>query len=759
MGDLSARGLASAALLFALFLLPGLRAVVRWDAERRFSWPGRTALGFTASFGVFSAVTGPLILAHLPGRWALLASAAAWLLATLAVFLWPRSPARAAAPAEPAAPEPEPAPALTALPPRAGLASAALCVAALACCWALAGDLFERRLALALCALLFALGGLLLLHGRGRAAWGASEAAPRPVRAVERAAAALACLLLAFALVATTLVVREDADDTLYLSEALVLPEAEAMAAENPVHRGEGLPANLLYDWQSFELWGGLLAQLSGVHPMIVFRTLLAPIALLLALGAAFEILRRMLPRGSLGVGMAIALAYLLFGISSHWTANNYLLPRPAQGKTWLIHLTVPVLVLLVYELVRRPARGTWGLLLLTVFGAVGFAPTAIYLVPSGLWAALLACGVVWPRRRTLGPALAAGAALLPLVAWGLYLAANLDPLVSEAIADRTTRGRWRDDFLFIHLNFAGGGGALELFPLVALPLAALLLATREQRYYAVTFTAMLFATVLNPIAHPLIGGALTGWEGYPRLFWLLPYPLLLGVLAAGLVRASAAWPAPRLAGAAVLAGFLIAMPLAGGVFVFGPGNPSGGDSPAPYHAENAYKIPEPLRQLAELLAREPRHGPAHRILCSERSALNLTPLVPAFDFVFTRDYYTSSSLRFAGRFQEAKERRLLARDFLDGALDPAYAAALLGAHAVRYVIVEDGPSEAVERALERAGFERGPERPPYRLWTRAGDPGQASSSRSGAQMPRSTSSARSAQGYQSRIARVCAQS
>lgn len=715
MGGLSASGLAIAALLFVLFLVPGVQAVVRWDAERRFSWPGRIALGFTASFGVFSAVTGPLILWHRPGRWALLASAAAWLIATLAVFLWPRSPEGGAMRAEP-----EPAAALTALPPRAGLASAALCVTALASCWALATSFVSRRLALALCALVFGLGCLLLLHARRRAAWSASAQPAARLRPLERVAAAIACLLLACALVTTTLFVREDADDTLYLSEALVLPEAERMASENPVHRGEGLPANVLYDWQSFELWGGLLAQLSGLHPMILFRTLLAPIALLLALGAAFEVMRRTLPRSSLGVGMAITLGYLLFGISSHWTANNYLLTRPAQGKTWLIHLTVPVLLLLVYELVRRPARATWWLLLLAVFGAIGFAPTAIYLVPSGLWAALLACGVLWPQRRTLGPVLAAGAALLPLLGWGLYLAANLDPLVSDAIADRTTRGRWRDDFLFIHLNFAKGGGALELFPLLALPLAALFLATREQRYYSVAFTAMLFATVLNPLAHPLIGGALTGWEGYPRLFWLVPYALLLGILGAGLLRASAAWRAPRLAGAGVIAGFLLAMPLAGGVFVFGAGNPAGGDSPAPYRAQNAYKMPEPLRQLAEWLAREPHHGPANRILCSERAAGHLAPLVREFDLVFARDYYTSSSLRFAGRFQEAKERQMLARDFLGGAIDPAYAAALLEEHAVRYVI-DEGGSEAVERALSVAGFERGPERPPYRLWVRGG--------------------------------------
>jgi hypothetical protein len=701
----------AALLLVVLFALPGLLAVARWDAERRFSWPGRIALGFLTAFGAFSALTGPLLLTHRPGRWALRASVAGWAIALAGSLLG----SRRARP--PAAGPPEPAPRLSVLPARWLPPVAASCAASLAFALALASSVVPRRPALAACVLVFAANAALMWRGRRVAAVAAPAEPLARLRPLQRAAGAAACLLLGAALVATTLWVREDSDDLLYLSEALVLPDAPAMVSENATHRGEGLPANALYDWQAFELWGGLLAQASGVHPMILFRTLFAPLILLLAAACGFEILRRTLPRGSLGVASAVALAYLLFGVTSHWTANNYLLPRPAQGKTWLVHLAVPGVVLLTYELMRRPAWSTGSLLLLAVFAALGFAPMALYLVPSALLALVLAYTLLWPARDNLRGAVAAAACLMPLIAWGLYLAAQLDPLVAEAIADRTAPSRWRDDFFFGHLDFGEGEGGLELFPLVALPLAGLFLATRAQLFYTVAFTAALFATTLNPLAHPLIGGALTGWEGYRRMFWLVPYPFLLGILAAGLLGFSAALRRPTLAGAALLAAFLLAMPLGGGRFVFGPGNPSGGVSPAPYRAGNPYKMPDELLELARLLAAG-RHGPEDRILCSSRTASHLAPLVPEFGFVYTRGYQTRASLRLAGRFEEARERELLAEPFLAGALPPDYAAALLVEHKVRHVIDDTGAAQ-LERALAQAGFERIAERGAYRLWTR----------------------------------------
>ena len=564
----------------------------------------------------------------------------------------------------------------------------------------------------------FAANAWLMLRIGRHAARAHSPEESLPLRPVRCAAALGACCLLALALVATTVFVREDTDDMLYLSEALVLPEAPAMAVESPVHRGEGLPANVLYAWQTFELWGALLARASGVHPMILFRTLFAPLVLLLAAALGYEIFRRMLPRSSLGAAALVALGYACFGIGSHWTANNYLLPRPAQGKTWLVHVAVPALVLLISEFMRRPRHGSWMLLLLTCFAALGFAPMSVYLAPTALGALVLAHLALWPSRAGVLRAAAAVAALLPIFWFGLYLLTHVDPHVAESIADRVAPSRWRDDFFFGHLNFHEGRGGLELFPLVALPLAALVAPRREQLFFPVAFTLMLFATLLNPLIHGAVGGMLTGWEGYQRMFWLVPYPFVLGLLAAGAVGAATSARRPALAGAGVLAAFLLAMPLTGGRFVFGPGNPSGGTSPAPYLARNAYKMPEELRRLAELLLRG-GHGPQARILCTERTASHLAPLAKEFDFVFTRPYVTRASLRFAGRIEEADERERLAGPFLAGELPEDEAVALLGEHATGWVIQEQD-SPRVENALRRAGFAEAGRQGSYRLWSRA---------------------------------------
>lgn len=711
---LHAGQVAAVAVLVAAFVLPGVRAVARWDRAGRFSWPARIAIGYTIAFGAFSALTGPLILAHRSSRSAWILSVATWALAALAIEVWPRRRG-SGTPAAAGASEPE----LVGLPRSWAAAVALLALGSLACAWLFATDFVPRRAALAACAAAFAANGWVAFRVRRappRAATGGEVAQlGRP----RRAAAAAAALLFVGALVATTVAVREDPDDMLYISEALALQNAPAMAIEQPNHRGEGLPANILYVWQAFELWGGLLARASGTHPLILFRTLFAPLVLVLAACCYLEIFRSILPRGWIACALLVTIAYFTFGMTSHWTANNYLLPRPAQGKTWVVHVAVPVLVLIASEFMRRPRPSTWLLLLLVCFASLGFAPFSVYLIPSAMAALLLAYAALWPGRATVLRGAIAATALLPLLGFGRYLASQVDDSMAESVADRVAAGRWRDEFFFGHLNFSEGGGALELFPLVALPLAALLLRRREQLFYPVAFTLALFATALNPLVFPLLAGSWTGFEGYKRLFWLVPYPFLLGILAAGLVRASAAARRPAWVGAAVLAGFLLAMPLTGGSFVFGPGNPSGGDSPAPYMARNAYKMPEDLRRLAEVLARGP-HGPETRILCSMRTASHLGPLVHGFDFVYARKHQTRSALKRAGRAEEATERSRLGGAFLRGRVAPDEAAALLAEHKTWYV-VQERDSEAIQTALRSAAFQLVGEFGAYRLWARGG--------------------------------------
>jgi hypothetical protein len=712
IGGLEPGRVAAAAAVVAAFAFPGVRAVAFWDRDaRRYSSPGRIALGFLASFGAFSGFAGPMLVAHQPTSVAIWASLLAWGSALLGVEAW------RARGAPPAASEGLGEPPAIDLPPaRWSAAVGALTVASLAAAWALAAEWMPRRFALAACAALFLANGWVWLRAR-RLAQPAPPTAP--LRALHGVAAGAAVALGVAAAVATTIWVREDTDDVLYLSSALVLADSQAMGAAHPTHRGEALPPNDFYAWSAFELWGALVSRASGVHTLALFRTLFAPLVFVLSVFACYELFRRILPRGSVAVAMLVTLSYSTFGLSSHWTANNLLLPRPAQGKTWLVHLAVPALVRIAYEFARRPSAGSFALVFLVCLAGLGYAPSGVFLVPATLGAALLTYAALWPGRDSIVRGMIGSAALAPLVAFGLWVGLRSDAKIVEAFADRTQPGTWHDEFFFTHLDFARGSGALEIFPLVALPLAALFIRKREQLFYPAAFTLVLFATVVNPVVYPVLGGAFTGWEGYKRLFWLVPYPLLMGVLAAGLLQAATETRWPRAAGAAVLAGFLFAMPLTGGALVFGANNPSGGrgSGPPPYRAENALKMPEDLRRLGIALLERP-HGPGALILCSERTGSHLAPLVPAFDFVFTRHYITRVALKAADRHRDAEERERLGSAFLAGEVPAAEAAALLARQPVRYAVL-DGPSPQVEEALGAAGFAPHDQFGDYRLWIR----------------------------------------
>ena len=160
-------------------------------------------------------------------------------------------------------------------------------------------------------------------------------------------------------------------------------------------------------------------------------------------------------------------------------------------------------------------------------------------------------------------------------------------------------------------------------------------------------------------------------------------------------------------------------MPLTGGSLVFGAGNPSGGRGswPPPYRAENAFKMPEDLRRLSMALLERP-HGTDALILCSERTASHLAPLVPAFDFVFTRHYLTRVALKARGRHRDAEDRERLGRAFLAGEVPADEAVALLGRHPVRYAVL-DAPAPSVEAALAAAGFAPRETFGDYHLWSR----------------------------------------
>ncbi len=707
-------------LLTIAFWWPGARVMQLWDRDGTLNWGTSIALGFPVAFGVFSALQGPLLVTHRPSSWALTLGVLSWILATAAVELVHVARRRQcrSEPDDTHDPETQQAspsePLLCAPTQKWMFTTVLLLVASLFVAWSLATEAIPRKVAIALFGLLFATNFAVSVIARRR---NAVELAPveSPPTASAKIVSAAVALLLVFQLVSTTICVREDKDDCLYLSAALLLQDEPAMGIEEPSHRGEGLPSNPQYAWQTWELWGALLARVTGVHPLVVFRTLLAPVIVLISFFLYAQILKIALPRSHRAIAMLILLTYLTIGMSSHFSAYNYLLPRPAQGKTWLIHVATPAIIIFALEFVRRPRLSTWLLLLSSSFAALGFAPTAVFLVPSLLGPLLLATLVVTPRPSTLKSVVFTSAAVMPQVIFALILIFSGEASGHEEARPWWTSSRWASNFFFMHLGVRDGGGALELFALMTSPFLLIFLWRRDQWLYPLIFTWLFFATVANPLLYPFVAGPIRGAVGYIRLFWLVPYAILLGALFAGLGSMMSRYRSAQWGELFVVAVAVVMMPIVGGRFVWSSTNRYHEEHVAPYVTSNLYKMPNDLLAVAKTLTQHPQ-GVNQRILCSERSASHLAPLVKDFCFIYTSGFLTTPTLTQIGRADEAIRRERLAKEFLIGEMDREEATRLLQRERPQYVVLFE-PQSVVVDTLRSAGFEESFRSGSYSLW------------------------------------------
>jgi hypothetical protein len=642
------------------FVLPGFGWVTWLHRADRLAWPVRLVLGFAWSFALFSALGGPFLWYQ--GRFDrfMLVFYPLWILYALggaiAFVRSRREPAAAGA-------DMPPAPAAVEAPGRfGGLLFYAYLALATAVVVSRGFGKAESRDSVAketdwlfrgfLVALL--LGGWLAWQLRdklaARLAFTVADAAAPP--RLWTAAAVVAVLLQAAGAV---LYDRPDWDDGFYLAAVLDYEQAPILNAEEPTHR-EGFPMSVLHRAMCWELWGAVLCHVSGISPLVLYHSLLPGLLALAAYAAYGGLFAELLPRRWVPLALLGLSGYFIWGISSHWTAANHLLIRSWQGKAVLLHITLPLVVLMLCRFARRADWRNGLTLGACVVAGLGASSSAIFLA-----VALVAClalalmpTVKVGRIRFL---ICAGLALTPLAveALGIVTALRPDFFQDAATAPIPAVQRWR-----LAIDQHLGGGSIEVAWAAALPLLAVLLIGARSRAYFLVFPILLFLTFANPFFCNFVMGHVTTPDAYQRIFWLFPVGPGLAALLALLARLSAR-PGSMLAGFAPLAicgGGLALGALLPGKYVWGARNNYGAYM-TPHRAENLEKMPADLLPIARQLAADPDIE-AGSILCGEEVAPFLAPYCRRFRFVVTRPFYTVPYVSARGQARDAMERYYL---------------------------------------------------------------------------------------------------
>ena len=333
-------------------------------------------------------------------------------------------------------------------------------------------------------------------------------------------------LLLALAAVALTLVANKpNLDETYYANMAVGVAENPGLPLlkYNAMYGVPGLPAATLpFRFHSVEALAGALSFVSGIPAVYFLHVGLAALAAALSV-LIYGLLFRFLEGRRIVAAVALAVLVLLCAGSARESLGNYAFVRIYQGKAMYATLAVPLILYFSLFYARRPSLARWALLLAAVVSGQGLTSSSLFISPIVVILGLLA-GFQAPIKKSFLPFLAGCATLFYLAALVLKLRGDFGHELAGMV--RHTGGL---DLLKGNMGIFFGNLRWTIVSLLVLAAGWLVLRPGPARRLAIVFALASATIFFNPIWLDLIP-ALRAVE-YWRLFWALPFPVLIPLI------------------------------------------------------------------------------------------------------------------------------------------------------------------------------------------------------------------------------------
>ncbi|MCW2902011.1 MAG: hypothetical protein JWO67_4276 [Streptosporangiaceae bacterium] len=338
---------------------------------------------------------------------------------------------------------------------------------------------------------------------------------------------------------ASLFIVNPDADDAYFVSRSVWtaehgrIPFRDVMMTQGATPPTAGEPPV-----SSIEVLVGALARLCGVPAASVLWYVYLPVVTFLAVWAIWRLIRLWTSRRAAACFLT-AVVYLLWTGASGASLGSFHLLRMWQGKATFVSLIVPLLYVYLTRWAEERSRAALGLAAAAGVAAAGLTSTAAFVVPLITFAAVAPLAVAG-RLRT---------ALAATVAMAYPLAAGLAVKVLSGNVE--VSGRFHtgmESYSMVLLS-----GVLGVLCACALWISAWP-ARRGVPTQLVLGIAGLTTLLLVPGVLELIRDAVGAGPVLWRAMWIVPAPVLIGLLAAVPVPRRLSWagPAPALAICAV---------------------------------------------------------------------------------------------------------------------------------------------------------------------------------------------------------------
>ncbi len=316
-------------------------------------------------------------------------------------------------------------------------------------------------------------------------------------------------------------IARGNADDVFYVNRAAAvrqldhIPVLDVIFTHEEVARGGG--AGLPND--SFSALEGALARVVGVEGPSMAYYVFPPVFTFLATWAVWRLVRAWAPRQA-WLCFALASAFLLWSAQYPLTSGNYFLNRMWQGKVVLVAWAIPTIYVYLTRWLGKRDALTAVLLLAAGFATIGLTGSATFVTPLVVLGGLipLAARLEWAKIP------------VPLLAGAIPFAIGLGILLRFPLSETVGQTPLEEQSWFYHQVVGSGEvGAIAAFGAFAAPW--IVRSGPAQRM--TTGIVVVFAILTLPGMIVFLSDV-SGLSGtLRRVLWAVPFPALVGLLAA----------------------------------------------------------------------------------------------------------------------------------------------------------------------------------------------------------------------------------
>lgn len=327
---------------------------------------------------------------------------------------------------------------------------------------------------------------------------------------------------------------RPDSDDYYYVPNAVYYSQTPGAKMGLGVHffHADGEPFKEMATNTSspYEYIQALLSYCTGIE-YLFFYYLIFPglVGFLIPLSYYFALSQFQEESSKwnvLGV-LAIISAMLLMG-ETHRSIGNFSFARAFQGKVLFMAAGIPLFVAFSYEYFKRPSMLSWFYLLLISTSMTGLTTSALAMLPalSLILTLVYVCTASNNRRRAFFLTIPYLASLFYVIGMALTKLNGLPRGVSANL--QIFNDAWPITFRE-HLGFLINP-EIPLTPIIAIVSMAISLLFCRRRTELFLWTLFTVFLYLNPWVAPFLIGKLIPSNIYWRMFYLLPFPLAIGI-------------------------------------------------------------------------------------------------------------------------------------------------------------------------------------------------------------------------------------